>query len=330
MLSRNIWKLLLVVVASILIVGLAWFLLHPTDYLHVDAVSTEVESDTINGSMLYVELQPGGRALNWETFFNTDEFIYLGDAAETPTMDPDSVLKSQIENQEEQIMRDNIIDTSLPQAAPFLADVAATSGPIDYTIVGARIVSVDSRSSLVSFVSEGDIVSAVSIPSSDGETTSTYPVPTAEQLLDSVSLASPGQMIQIALESGDVYNAVLSETGALGLTLETYKIPDTLPQTDIPLQVATPSAGLATALILSDNLDTQDLLSGRIIAALGSMQKDGNVGPVSNLDKRLQALPNADMIFIYTPQATPEILDKYPTIITVETLEEARAKLLEN
>lgn len=67
-------------------------------------------------------------------------------------------------------------------------------------------------------------------------------------------------------------------------------------------QIGGPSAGLIYALLIADLLDDADLARDREIAASGTVQLDGRVGPVGGLSEKLSAAETAGADIFLVPQ----------------------------
>ena len=64
-----------------------------------------------------------------------------------------------------------------------------------------------------------------------------------------------------------------------------------------------PSAGLVYSLLIADLLDPKDVARNRRIAASGTIQLDGTIGPVGGLHEKLVAAEEADADIFLVPQS---------------------------
>jgi PDZ domain-containing protein len=69
--------------------------------------------------------------------------------------------------------------------------------------------------------------------------------------------------------------------------------------------VGGPSAGLVHALVIADLLDRTDYARGQDIAA-GTIDVDGNVGPVGGVGEKADAVEDAGAELFLTPQSEVE------------------------
>ncbi len=111
-------------------------------------------------------------------------------------------------------------------------------------------------------------------------------------------------------------------------------------------QIGGPSAGLAFTLALIDELSPGDLTGGRNVAVTGTVDLEGNVGPIGGLAQKVSAVHQNGVDVFLVPAAQPELQPPEPgepderqrledagkgevQIIPVATLDEALAVLVE-
>jgi Lon-like protease len=96
-------------------------------------------------------------------------------------------------------------------------------------------------------------------------------------------------------------------------------------------EVGGPSAGLMWALGLYDLLTPGDLTGGRTIAGTGSIDLEGNIGPIGGITDKVIAAQSVDADILLVPQGNVEELRGVDTgdvrLIPVSTLDEALAAL---
>jgi Lon-like protease len=95
------------------------------------------------------------------------------------------------------------------------------------------------------------------------------------------------------------------------------------------LDVGGPSGGLAYALAITDMLDQADLAQGRRIAATGTIDVNGEVGPVGAVDLKAVAAEDADADLFFVPEreAGDVDADEDLRVRAVRSLDEARGLL---
>jgi Lon-like protease len=96
-------------------------------------------------------------------------------------------------------------------------------------------------------------------------------------------------------------------------------------------EIGGPSAGLMFALGIIDKIDTDDLTGGRIIAGTGTIDDEGNVGPIGGIAQKLVGAKEAGAVHFLTPvdncaEAKSNARPGLP-LIKVGTLDEALAGL---
>jgi PDZ domain-containing protein len=167
------------------------------------------------------------------------------------------------------------LQTRLDAAA---AAARAAGLPVTVTGTGARITRITPGAAIGAVLAPGDVIVAVG----------GRPVRTAGDL---VPVTPAGARLTVTVERGGARRDVPLVAGAdaslppktfLGAALETRDR-----RVELPFQiqfarreVGGPSAGLIYALAITDMLDPHGVARGRIIAATGSIDADGTVGPV--------------------------------------------------
>ena len=135
-------------------------------------------------------------------------------------------------------------------------------------------------------------------------------VATLAQLSEQLDGRSPGDLVDLRIRRPDV--------GELDVTVELSSAPDEPGRTivgfvpfdtstvDLPFDVSIdsgavggPSAGLAFTLALIDELTEGELTGGRDIAVTGTIDLEGNVGPIGGLEQKVSAVhQNGVEVFI--------------------------------
>ncbi|HEX2054591.1 MAG TPA: site-2 protease family protein [Actinomycetota bacterium] len=97
-------------------------------------------------------------------------------------------------------------------------------------------------------------------------------------------------------------------------------------------QIGGPSAGLIYALLIADMLQNDDVADGRDVAATGTIQLNGRVGPVGGLEEKLRAAEDAGADVFLVPRSELDDVSaenrRTPVrTLGVETLQEAMAVL---
>jgi PDZ domain-containing protein len=174
------------------------------------------------------------------------------------------------------------------------AQVAAAVGlqragfPVRVSGGGARVVGVIAGSPADGPLREGDVITAV-----DGR-----PVRTASDVGEATGRVTADRDVAVTFRRGDEVRTVtlrvrkVSQLGRPGLGVALTSL-DPQIQLPFPVQVdqgdiGGPSAGLMMALTVYD-LVGPDLAQGRTIAGTGTIDLNGNVGPVGGLRQKMAA-----------------------------------------
>lgn len=100
-------------------------------------------------------------------------------------------------------------------------------------------------------------------------------------------------------------------------------------------RVGGPSAGLVVALAVADVLDPADLARGRLIAATGELDEDGDVVDIGSVDLKIVTAARSGVTLFLLPSAqAAAALDAIPDgsdlrVVGVDSVEEALAVLRE-
>ncbi|MFP3907842.1 MAG: PDZ domain-containing protein [Acidimicrobiales bacterium] len=205
---------------------------------------------------------------------------------------------------------------------------------------GAMIMNVEEDMPAAEVLEVGDTIVAV-----DGE-----PVQQAEDLVDAISNEEPGTTVTLTVEeldSSDRQERTVTLTerdddpsqAFLGVAPATRDLAFDFP-VDVRFDtggVGGPSAGLAYTLALLDLLTPGDLTGGVEVAATGTIDRDGNVGPIGGLEyKAVGARRDGFDVFLVPADTPPDELEAAHRragdaveLIEVSTLDEALEALVE-
>ena len=175
--------------------------------------------------------------------------------------------------------------------------------PVSVTGTGLRVVDVVRGSPAADVLLRGDVIVAV-----DGQ-----PVTEAPRLAEVVSSRPAGSEFRIAVERDGARTELqvrsrrmplLSGGVGLGIAVETRGL-----EVDLPFQISFPerdvggpSAGLAYAVAIADMLSAQDFARGRVVATTGTIDPDGDVGPVGGVEQKAVAAEDAGAQLFLVPQ----------------------------
>lgn len=94
--------------------------------------------------------------------------------------------------------------------------------------------------------------------------------------------------------------------------------------------VTGPSGRLAFALAMVDLLETGDILAGRSIAATGTIEADGTLGPIGGLAQKVRAAEAAEAVTFFVPASQvdeAEHIARATRVVGVKRLSDAVALL---
>jgi PDZ domain-containing protein len=182
-------------------------------------------------------------------------------------------------------------------------------------------------------IGKGDLIVAI-----DGT-----PIQTDQQLIDLIGQLPPGRQISVTIKpnNSETQKTVEATLGArpgepdkplLGITPVTYH-----PTWDFPVKVNIdsqgiigPSAGLVLTLSIMQGLSPTDVTHGHNVAATGTIDINGNVGPIGDAgDKVLAATGHADYFFV--PKANLEEAQSQASsrikVVEIDSIEQAKSFL---
>jgi len=194
---------------------------------------------------------------------------------------------------------------------------------------GAVVNTVQARSAAAQAgLQKGDLILAI-----DGQ-----PVDTDQQLIDAVGQLVPGAGVRLTLKpnNSDAERQLQIMLGSrpnqpdkalLGVTSQTYR-----PSFDFPVQVGIdsrgiigPSAGLVLTLSIMQALSPRDITHGHNVAATGTIDLQGTVGPVGGVEDKVLAAEGRAEYFL-TPKASYEAAKQKARklkVVEVDSLQQA-------
>ncbi len=207
----------------------------------------------------------------------------------------------------------------------------AAGADVTVTGAGAEVAAVRPGSPADGALRPGDVITGV-----DGEA-----VKLASDLVAALGSRAAGDEVTLVVRRDGVQRDVSVRLGtiegidqpALGVGITTVDLDVSLP---FPVEVdqgriGGPSAGLLIALTVYDLADPVDLAAGRTIAGTGTIDLDGEVGPVGGVDAKVVAAREAGASVFLVPEdelaLARETAGDDLEVIPVATLDEAIAAL---
>jgi len=142
-----------------------------------------------------------------------------------------------------------------------------------------------------------------------------------------VTLRRGGLISDVALTPRLNVNRDVLELGiAVDTALESLRLPFRIALAQ-ELRIGGPSAGLAVGLTVVERLSETSLLNGRTIAATGTLDVTGAVGPIGDIPEKMRAAHRGKATLVFVPQSQYELaLTHAPsglTVVGVDTLTDA-------
>ncbi len=315
------------VVTAIMVVA-AGYLYHPpyvvvrpgptldvTDDISISGAAT----DDVNGSYLLTSVQldsANALELGWGALTGRD-ILSVSEVV------PEGVERNEyFEQQKEVFSQSRII------AAAAAGRAEGMNVSVDGS--GALVAEVVPGSPAASKLRRGDVIVAL-----DGE-----PVDLASEFQEAISSRPAGTRFTMTVERGggeqeiSLTSARLSPAGdrivGIGVVIATRDF-----QVDLPFSIdfeerdiGGPSAGLVYALAVADLLDPGDYAGGRTIAATGTVDVEGSVGPIGGADAKATGAEDAGAAVFLVPAENVDAVDEDGlTVTSVTSLKEAIALL---
>jgi PDZ domain-containing protein len=176
--------------------------------------------------------------------------------------------------------------------------------------------------------SEGELHSGDRVTAVDGT-----PVSTAEEIAPLIQAHQPGDIAQVSVERDGAAVDVavklgeregVAYAGVLSQTLYDWKFP-----VDVKIDtqsVSGPSAGLAFALAIVDDLSPGDLTGGSKVATTGSIEADGTVGAVGGVAQKAVTAREAGAKLMLVPVGEGKEAREHADgmkVVVVHTLDDA-------
>lgn len=211
------------------------------------------------------------------------------------------------------------------------AGLRAAGEDVSVSGAGAQVLVVAPDAPAAGVLRPGDVITAAG----------GRPVSVAPELVAAVARRKIGEELTLTVRRDGMIRNVDVTLGrfgqqpgpALGIAIGTVDFDIRLPfPVDVDAgDIGGPSAGLLIALTVYDLADEGDLTAGRVIAGTGTIDAQGNVGPVGGVEQKIEAALDADArIFLAPPdeveQARVAAAERLE-ILEVATLQEAIAAL---
>jgi Lon-like protease len=167
------------------------------------------------------------------------------------------------------------------------------------------------------------------------------PAGTAKALTALLATLSPGTKVPVVVKRAAKTAQLQVTLGAapkgssgarLGITVSTTCLAPFTVDLGLGNQIGGPSAGLMFALGIMDKVGTVDLTKGRFIAGTGTIDPEGNVGPIGGIPlKMIAAKDHGASVFLAPAGNCDEVRKSTPSglkVVKVATLHEAVQDLL--
>lgn len=177
-----------------------------------------------------------------------------------------------------------------------------------------RVAGVEDDSNALGLLQTDDVLVAI-----DGT-----PIDTYSQMSAAVGAHQPGDTIELAVMRGSEQVTESFKTlddgqgnAIIGIWIDpTFDIPiDVSVQID---RVGGPSAGMMFSLGIMDKLTEQDELSGQHVAGTGTIDADGDVGPIGGIQFKMEGARQAGAEYFLAPiENCPDVVGHVPEGLSV-------------
>jgi PDZ domain-containing protein len=204
--------------------------------------------------------------------------------------------------------------------------------PVELHYDGVGIMSILEASPAITILQPEDVITGIN----------GYPVVSTIDLTETLSSLPAGSILNIAVKRGGQTLELTVPTmpasaeiksARIGISISQHSSGFTLP---FPIDIRTekinggPSAGLMFTLGVYDLLTEGDLTGGLIIAGTGTIDLEGNVGPIGGVQQKVVAAERAGAIYFLSPAenyedaaAAAATMAKHIKVIKVTTAQEA-------
>ncbi len=228
----------------------------------------------------------------------------------------------------QEVVRRNYQMLEASEAAAIVAALRLAGYPAELGSTAVAITAVPADGLNAAVVRPGDIITAL-----DGA-----PISTPEQLVAQLAQRQPGEQVSLTIDRDGTVQSVSvtllppTEAGRpprIGIGIEPHGLALETPfEVRIAPQkiVGGPSAGLMFTLTIYNLLADADLTQGRRIAGTGTIDVDGNVGPIGGVAQKVAAAESAGASIFLVPRenaADARRVARHITIVEVGTAREA-------
>ncbi len=227
---------------------------------------------------------------------------------------------------DEQRDRRSTVQMATSQEISAAVGLRALGYDVDAEPAGVQVDLVQPDSGANGILQPGDVIIAAQGAS----------VATTGDLADALADVTPGDIVGLEIQRSEGSEEVSIETSADADDPERARIGIQIRQAasiDLPVDieidtgnVGGPSAGLAFALDIVDELGDDDLDSGRTIVVTGELSLDGAVLPVGGVKQKAVSARELDADFFIVPEANADVARAHATgvnVVAVESFDDA-------
>lgn len=288
----------------------------PTLDVSKDISISGISTDDIEGEYLLTSVQleqPNALGLFVDWAFSEREIVALSSIV------PSGDQRDEFFRQQREIFRQSrvLAAAAAAQAADLQVDITGTGAVVEGVLRGSPAEDE---------LQSGDVIvavngSAVDLATDLQNAIGSQPPGTSFRL----TVERDGSRSQMEITSRRLSGAAEGVVG-IGVSISTRAFDVELPF-EISFEersIGGPSAGLAYALAITDLLEDEDLAAGRTIAATGTIDLDGEVGPIGGVDAKAVSVEEARADIFFVPQRDLDsVAQEGIEIRAVDDLEEA-------
>ncbi|WP_070120212.1 SepM family pheromone-processing serine protease [Bacillus marinisedimentorum] len=294
--SRKGWVLALIIVAAVAFIRLPYYVSYPGMAKELDPIIEVTDGYEEEGAFMLTTVRMGQANILQYVWakFNKYQHLY-----------PEEVIRPEGETDDEYMNRQlHMMDSSKEAAMVVAYNQAGKEVNIEYN--GVYVMGTIEGMPAEEILQAGDRIHML-----DGKQ-----FDSSEQMIEQVSGMEPGEEVAITIErkgkemTVDVPLAKFPdnpEKTGMGISLVTDRAVTVDPEVTIKTdEIGGPSAGLMFSLEIYNQLTDTDYTKGYEIAGTGSIDYDGNVGPIGGIQQKIVAADKAGADVFFAPNENGE------------------------
>ncbi len=289
--SRKGWILALLIVAAVAFIRLPYYVSYPGMAKELDPIIEVKGGHEEDGDFMLTTVRMGQANIIQYVWAKFSKYQHLY---------PEEVIRPEGETDDEYMNRQlHMMDSSKEAAMVVAYKQAGKEVNIEYN--GVYVMGTIEGMPAEEILQAGDRIHALNGKQFDS----------SEQLIEQVSGMSPGEEVSITIERKGkemTVNVPLAkfpdhpEKTGMGISLVTDRAVTVNPEVTIKTdEIGGPSAGLMFSLEIYNQLTDTDYTKGYEVAGTGSIDYEGNVGPIGGIQQKIVAADKAGAEVFFAP-----------------------------